>query len=175
MEVLKAQNFDTGLFALADEELSNAVMNKDRTFHYLPYDLDLSFEMTFIAHALTSDTLLRRKLEVYYNGEGELTEFRINCFGRTSNGWARIGKYTPDFLLVERKSGAIYRALIVETKGQVYARDFATRRRFIETEWLKINNEKFGYRRFDFLYLEGEMNAAARFSLDQRVTEFFTD
>ena len=49
----------------------------------------------------------------------------------------------------------IFRVLIVETKGSGYAEQkaFILRRKFIETEFLKINNEAFNYNKFDYLYL----------------------
>ena len=31
--------------------------------------------------------------------------------------------YTPDFLVVKRKDGEIHKAIIVETKGAIYAND----------------------------------------------------
>lgn len=174
-EVLRAQGFGESWLNAPDETVSVAVKNKDRSFHYAPYNFDSSFELGFLAQALTFESLREREVELYFNGEGELTEFRIECFARAPNGWSRVGQYSPDFLLVERKDSAIHRALIVETKGAGFAKDFAPRRRFVETEWLKMNNDKFGYRRFDFLYLEGDMNTDTRFALEEKVKDFFTN
>ena len=86
-----------------------------------------------------------------------------------------MGLYSPDFLVVERRDGQIYRAIIVETKGEGYARNFLPRRRFIEDEWLPMNNKEFGYRRFEFLTLEGSMNAETRYALEQKIKDFITD
>lgn len=175
IQVLKAQNLNVGLLAEPDAALTTPLQNKDRAFQYVPYNFDSSFELDFLTQALTFETLRERGLELYFNGEGELTEFRIECFARAAHGWNRVGMYSPDFLIVERRRGGIHRALIVETKGAGFAKDFAPRKKFVETEWLQLNNDKFGYRRFDFLYLEGDMNPETRFDLEQKVRQFFTD
>lgn len=80
-----------------------------------------------------------------------------------------MGIYTPDFVILKRKTGRIYKVLLVETKGQLYAgvRDFQDRRRFMETEFTRKNNEKFGYERFAYLYLEDTLSESARIRLTQ--------
>ncbi len=176
-ETMKAQGLDPNLFTLPDIAPSTAVNNKDRSLHCLPYRFDSSFEMNFLEHALTLESLRARGLELYFNGAGELTEFRIDCFARNPHGWSKVGKYTPDFLLVERRDGAIYRALIVETKGSGYAEQsaFVKRRAFVETEFLKRNAEKFGYDRFDYLYLsDADPLADNLHRLCQAADTFFT-
>lgn len=155
-ETLKAQGLDPNLFTLPAAEPTPALRSKDRSFHFVPYNFDSGFELEFLREALTLDALKNRNLELYFNGAGELTEFRIDCFAKlSSDNWSKVGKYTPDFLLVERKNGAIFRALIIETKGSGFAdqKTFAARRNFVETEFLAQNNAKFGYGRFDYLYL----------------------
>ena len=64
--------------------------------------------------------------------------------------------YTPDFLIIQRKDGKIHKALIVETKGRIYANDpkFKDKRAFVRSEFLRQNNVTFGYERFENLYLE---------------------
>ena len=178
-EMAKAANVDINLFALRDADDSSATQNKDRSFHYAPYTLDSGFELEFLKQALTLQALRDGGLELYFNGAGELTEFRVDCYApKTNGGWSRVGKYTPDFLLVERQNGRIHRALIIETKGSGYAdqKAFIARRRFVETEFLKMNNAKFGYARFDYLYLSDadDMQANLRKLCDAAAT-FFTD
>ncbi|MCA1635286.1 MAG: restriction endonuclease subunit R, partial [Acidobacteria bacterium] len=139
------------------EPLPNEVVNKDRTFHILPYNFAQSgFELKFLQAALEFDELKRRNLEIYFNGEKHLTEFRIDCYARNGGGnWKRVGLYTPDFLLIERRDGKIYRILIIETKGSGFQdqKEFVLRRKFVETEFIKQNNEKFGYAKFHYLFL----------------------
>ncbi len=154
LEALKAIKMEHLLPPL-DTSQGAAIKNKERSFHIAPYLFDSSFEMDFLRDALTFEELSERGLELYFNGEKELTEFRIDCYARVPSGWSRVGLYTPDFLLVERRDGAIYRALIVETKGKGFSEqtEFVLRRKFVESEFLKLNEEKFGYARFDYLYL----------------------
>jgi hypothetical protein len=153
-EALKAQGLEH-LLPAASSDISAPVRNKERSFHFAPYLFASSFEEKFLRQALSFPELGERGLELYFNGEKELTEFRIDCYARVPSGWSRVGLYTPDFLLVERKNGAIHRALIVETKGKGFSEqtDFVLRRKFVEGEFLKLNKEKFGYARFDYLYL----------------------
>ena len=83
--------------------------------------------------------------------------------------------YTPDFLVIKRKDERIYKILIVETKGSGFAAqpEFLSRRNFIENEFLKINNEKFGYRRFDYLYLEDSARMDNNLGLFKKKIETF--
>jgi hypothetical protein len=136
---------------------------KDRSFHYLPYKTDSDFEQTFLGELLALDDIADLGLEVYYNGDRALTEFKICCYKQVGAGWQYIGMYTPDFLIVKRKEGEIHQAVIVETKGRIYANDptFKDKRGFMET-WGKRNNEQFGYKRFEYLYLEDTLSEAER-------------
>ncbi len=135
---------------------------KDRSFHYLPYKTDSNFERIFLEKILPLDVVKEYNLEVYYNGDGDLTDFQIKCYAQRVNRWRYIGKYTPDFLIIRRKNEEIHQAIIVETKGALYAlkSDFQARKTFVESEFIRKNNEKFGYRRFDYLYLEDSMSEA---------------
>ena len=174
-EMAKAQGFD--LFTVAPAEPTVAIKNKDRSFQFLPYQFDSGFEEEFLKKALIQEALRDRDLEIYFNGAGELTEFRIDCYAKQGTRWNRVGKYTPDFLLVERKADAIHRALIIETKGSGYAeqKEFKARRNFVETEFLRLNNEKFGYARFDYLYLSDAEDLQANLhKLCQKTIAFFT-
>ena len=104
-----------------------------------------------------------KDLEVYFNGDDTLTEFKIRCYHHDGRHWRYIGIYVPDFLIIQRNNeGKVYKAIIVETKGEGFAAKFAERRKFMQTEFLKKNNEKFGYNRFDFLYLEDTLTREQR-------------
>ena len=92
---------------------------KDRSFHYLPYHTDSDFEQTFLREALAFPQLARLGLEVYYNGDRALTEFKIRCYKTGGGKWRYIGMYTPDFLILQRRDGKIHKAIIVETKGEI--------------------------------------------------------
>jgi len=129
---------------------------KDHSFHYLPYKTDSDFEIRFLHDILTLEDIKHLDLEVYYNGDKELTEFKIKTYKKHANGrWQYIGMYTPDFLIIQRKNNAIHKAIIVETKGELYSHDpnFIARREFMQGEWLKQNNKRYNYKRFDYLCL----------------------
>lgn len=164
-------------------EISDVVKRKDQTFHYLPYDFGASgasgFEFDLFKEALKDSDFQNKanSLEIYYNGERGLTEFVIDCFAKNGKYWKNIGHYTPDFLMIRRdNTNEIHKVLIIETKGGVYAEKFKSRKTFMEAEFLRVNNEKYGYARFDFLYLEDsqkiEANAA---KLNAKINQFFTE
>ena len=131
------------------------------TYHYLPYRFDSKLEKEYLQDALAC--VIGQPLEVYYNGDDTLTEFKIDCFKHNGRYWVRIGKYVPDFLVLSRNAeGGIHKVIIVETKGEGFAAKFADRRKFMETQFIKQNNEKFGYRRFEFLYIEDTLSPEKR-------------
>ena len=82
--------------------------NKNRSFHYLPYRTDSGFEQTFLREVLSFNVIEELGLEVYYNGDRAMTEFKIKCYKKTSGKWNYIGIYTPDFLIIKRKDGVIH-------------------------------------------------------------------
>lgn len=107
-----------------------------------------------------------------------MTEFKIKCYKNSNDKWSYVGIYTPDFLIIKRKDGKIHRAIIVETKGDIYKNDptFKDKRTFMETEFAKKNNEAFGYERFDYLYLEDSLPDNDRIILThKRIKEFFEE
>ena len=149
---------------------------KDRSFHYLPYHTDSDFEQIFLREVLPFPKIQQLGLEIYYNGDRTMTEFKIKCYKSTGNGWTYIGMYTPDFLIIQRKDGKIHKALIVETKGKIYANDptFKDKRTFMESEFLRQNNAAFGYERFEYLYLEDIMSDNERIlKTHKKICEFF--
>lgn len=149
---------------------------KNRSFHYLPYHTDSGFEQTFLTEILALDDIAALDLEVYYNGDRAMTEFKIKCYKNSNGKWSYVGIYTPDFLIIKRKDGKIHRAVIVETKGDIYKNDptFKDKRTFMETEFAKKNNEAFGYDRFDYLYLEDMLSDSDRIIIaHNKIKEFF--
>ena len=152
--------------------------NKDRSFHYLPYHTDSPFEQTFLKEVLSFDEIEKLGLEIYYNGDRSMTEFKIKCYKQSGKKWVYIGFYTPDFLIIKRKDGKIHKAIIAETKGRIYANDptFKDKKAFMETEFSKQNNKAFGYERFDYLYLEDTLSDTDRILLTQKkIKEFFKE
>ncbi len=162
-----------------DLGLSNAVINKDRTFHYIPYAFPQSrYEMSFLIDALNIAELRKNKLEIYYNGEREFTNFKIKCYANISSGtnngtWKYIGRYTPDFVIIKRNDNQIHKALIIETKGKGFAKqeEFLSRQKFIESHFIIENNKRFKYNKFDYLYIEEGDNIQSK--LITKINEFF--
>lgn len=151
---------------------------KNRSFHYLPYRTDSAFEQTFLSEVLGLDDIASLGLEVYYNGDRSMTEFKIKCYKNAKGKWSYVGLYTPDFLIIKRKEGKIYKAIIVETKGDIYKNDpaFKDKRTFMETEFAKKNNETFGYQRFDYLYLEDTLSEKDRIiKTHSKILDFFKE
>lgn len=115
-------------------------------------------------------------LEVYYNGDKALTEFKIKCYKKTNGKWAYIGLYTPDFLIIKRQNGQIHKAVILETKGEIYREKFKDRLAFMETEFTRQNNKAFGYERFDYLYLEDTLPENERINITrEKIKRFFRE
>ena len=142
----------------------------------MPYKTDSDFEQTFLKEVLTLKEIESLGLEVYYNGDRAMTEFKIKCYKHSKNKWQYIGMYTPDFLIIKRRDGKIHKAIIVETKGKIYSNDptFKDKRSFMETEFTKQNNDKYGYDRFEYLYLEDSMSESDRIKLThKKICEFF--
>ena len=151
---------------------------KDRSFHYLPYHTASPFEQDFLNEVLTFPEVEGLGLEVYYNGDRALTEFKIKCYRNSGGRWEYVGMYTPDFLILQRKDGVIHKVMIAETKGKIYASDpkFKDKRTFMETEFLRQNNAAFGYERFEYLYLEDSMPERERLALThKKICEFFEE
>lgn len=151
LAMAKAQGLEN-MIQRKPNEVSAAVANKDRTFHFLPYKFDSNLEKDIFIEALRDGYLKDCNLEIYFNGEKDITDFRILCYTENKK---YVGRYTPDFMIIQRKDEKIHRALIVETKGSGFAEEtaFVLRRKFVENEFLKMNNDRFGYQKFDYLYL----------------------
>ncbi|NCD11601.1 MAG: hypothetical protein EOL93_03550 [Epsilonproteobacteria bacterium] len=162
------------------ESLGIAPKNKDKSFHYLPYDFKQSgLEKEFLEKSFGLENFKNNTLEIYYNGERGLSEFVIECYKKTTTSYSYIGRYTTDFLILKRDSKhSISKVLIVETKGKGYANDevFNAKKEFVNSEFITKNNEAFGYKRFDFLYLEDSKSMDENLSLlDKKIIDFFKE
>ena len=127
---------------------------------------------------LSFDEIENLGLEVYYNGDKAMTEFKVKCYKKNGNKWSYVGLYTPDFLIIKRNAGKIHKVIIVETKGKIYAGipAFKDRKAFMETEFSKQNNAAYGYERFDYLYLEDTLSEKDRLLLThKKICEFFAE
>lgn len=183
IEALKEQGMDTSQIERELEELSDqpsvAVAQRDKSFHYLPYNFVRSgFELELLRKALSLGDFQDSALEIYYNGEQGLTGFVIQCFQKNGTSWRNIGRYTTDFLIIQRgpNKKAIKKALMVETKGKGYAHDpnFQARKSFVESAFLKQNKKQFGYDKFDFLYLQDTDGIDKNIvELSRKITKFF--
>jgi hypothetical protein len=143
---------------------------KNHSFHYLPYKTDSEFEQTFIKEILEYDEIKNLGLEIYYNGDRAMTEFKIKTYKQKGKSWNYLGNYTPDFLIIKRKENQLYKIIIVETKGEIYANDptFKDKKLFMESEFAKQNNKAYGYKRFDYLYLEDTLPESQRILLTHK-------
>lgn len=196
-EVEKIINQDKGLLELSDkekqaiellrtsgneemakqlEEKAKPNENKDRTYHYLPYRTDSTFEQLFLNEILTIKSFKDNNLEIYYNGDSSLTEFKIKTYKGNKNNWKYIGMYTPDFLILKRENNEIKKIMIVETKGEGFARNFVDKNEFMKNEFVIKNNDKFGYNRFDYLYLQDDLKENERINqAHKKIKEFFEE
>ena len=158
---------------------STAVEQRDKSFHYLPYDfIQSGFELELLRKVLSLDTFQQSPLEIYYNGERGLTQFVIHCFRKKGQSWQNIGRYTTDFLIIQRNQGKkeIRKVLMIETKGSGYADDpdFQSKKSFVENQFLQLNNQQFGHDKFDFLYLQDSDGIDKNvIRLNNKITGFF--
>ena len=153
------------------------IPERKQTWHYLPYRFDSNFENTFLNEVLKLENFKNKELELYFNGDDSLTEFQILCYKKSGQQWRYIGKYIPDFLLLKRNlENKIHKAIIIETKGGVFAEKFKDKRNFMEQEFIRQNNEEYGYKRFDFLYLEDTVSDEKRITKTiNTINNFFNE
>lgn len=160
---------DTSKYYPSQEEVHKTMKDDDcgfegreymkRRYHYMPYHLDSDLERKILEYLHTLAIIKDSNLEVYYNGDRFLTEFHIRCYENVGTRWNYLGHYTPDFLIIERKDDELYKALIIETKGQIYSQDstFIKKKEFVEHFFLSENESRHGYKKFDYLYIEDTM------------------
>lgn len=176
IEALRAIGNEAYAQKIIDE--NTPLPEREKTYHYLPYHFDSDFERRFFIELVAISAFKDKGLEVYYNGDRTLTDFKIRCYKGGKGNWRYIGKYTPDFLIIRRRDGQIFKAIIVETKGEGYAekKDFKDKRLFMETVFKDLNKEKFGYERFDYLYLEDSLSDNERINKTVvAINEFFEE
>lgn len=142
--------------------------HRDKTYHYLPYRTDSDFEISIFNQILTLRDFNDFGLEIYYNGESNLTNFRIFTYKDNIS----LGYYTPDFLIIKRIKNKIDKILILETKGAVFSKNFEDKKNFMQ-EFININNKEYGYNRFEFLYIE-DSNEKAIIEIDKKLKDFFS-
>ena len=186
--VLAAQGLAHMLAAQTAVTAPAELATKDHTFHYLPYDFAQSgLELGLLQELLKSAAFQSSDLEVYYNGARHLTEFRIDCFrqvgaqGQVAR-WQKLGAYTPDFVMLQRDTegrGAAHKVLIIEAKGAGFAEQsaYTLRKQFVSGEFLRLNNARFGYNRFDFVEVPEPANKdyrSAAFTLFSHAQRFFS-
>lgn len=189
--LLFSQGLDHMLAAQSAVTAAPELVIKDHSFHYLPYDFAQSgLELGLLQELLKSAEFQVSGLEVYYNGARHLTDFRIDCYqqvGDVGQGgkagkqqcWQKLGAYTPDFLMLQRAAaGSVHKVLIIEAKGAGFAEQsaYTLRKKFVADEFLRLNNDKFGYARFDFIEVPEPPNRAYRDSAQNllgHALEFF--
>lgn len=134
----------------------------DRTYHYLPYHLDSKLEEDYL-YSVINHIMSVPGVEFYFNGDDTLTDFRIRCYTKRGRAWKLDGYYYPDFLMLTRNSdNTINKVIIIETKGEGFAGKFVPRRQFMNESFIKLNNDKIGYPRFEFLYIEDTLTKEER-------------
>lgn len=136
--------------------------SNDRTYHYLPYHLDSKLEEDYL-YSVINHIKSVPGVEFYFNGDDTLTDFRIRCYTKRGRAWKLDGYYYPDFIMLTRNSdNTINKIVIVETKGEGFAGKFIPRRQFMDDVFIRLNNDKFGRERFQFLYIEDTLDGPAR-------------
>ena len=168
VEVPKQEKYDESL----------PIISKNRAFHYIPHSFDASqYEKEFFQKMLASGSLKDMGVEIYYNGKRHIDGFTIECYVRHNNSWRRIGNYTTDFLLIKRDDkNNLHKIMLIETKGEVFSHspEFQERKKFVDKQFIKQNNELFGYKKFDFMhFLDSERIEASITKLERRASGFF--
>ena len=178
-ELIKLAKENPELLTNLGKEESNELKLSDRTFHYIPYVFSQSsFEKNFMKQILTLNRFNNSNLEVYYNGDHNISSFRIECFKTEDKKIKKVGLYTPDFLVINRKNNKVNKVLIVETKGSGFSKqqEFIDRRNYIEKDFIPFNNKKMGYKKFDYLYIEDTLKENEIISLfNDKIYEFFKE
>lgn len=177
-ELLKLLKTPEYLKSLSDEDVKE-LRAKDRTFHYIPYVFSQSsFEKEILEKILSMGNFISDNLEVYYNGDRNIASFSIECYKKEKERIKKIGLYTPDFLIIKREKNMINKVLIVETKGKGFStqQEFLDRRNYVENDFIKFNNKKYGYSKFDYLYIEDTLKDNDIIEkLNEKIKNFFKE
>lgn len=135
------------------ESKATKTPHKDKSYHYLPYRTDSGYEREIYKEILSLDIFAHLDLEAYYNGDSHLSDFKIQVIKDSKH----IGIYTPDFIILQRQDKKIHKILIIEGKGAHLQESFKDKRAFMQ-DFIKENNQKFGYDKFDYLYLQDDIH-----------------
>ena len=167
-------------FKKQDGNIPLEIKSKDKTFHYIPYlFLQSKFERDVLKNILTLQSFEKKKLEVYYNWDHDISSFKIECYKIENNKVKNVWKYTPDFLIIQRDTeNTIHKILILETKGKWFwsQQEFKDRKDYVENIFIKDNNEKFWYKKFDYLYIEDSLSENDRINkINDAINNLFTD
>lgn len=171
----KMQGMEDAIKTITDnpdnyEEIGGGI-NK-QTYHYLPYHFDSTLERGYFSESLKA-IISGLNLEVYFNGDDTLTNFKIRCYKHKGTQWRYIGMYVPDFLMLSRdEENKIKQVLIIETKGEGFAAKFKDRKDFMTNDFVVRNNQLAGYDKFSFLYIEDTMKRDER---DRRTLQAIND
>jgi hypothetical protein len=115
---------------------------------------------------LTLTSAKKRKLEIYYNGDKALTEFKIRCYKGSGGRKRYIGMYTPDFLIINARTEKSTKPLLWKPRELICKDEvFQLKRAFVEKEFVEINENQAGYPKFRYLYLEDSLRE------DERITK----
>ncbi|MBE6133284.1 MAG: restriction endonuclease subunit R [Erysipelotrichaceae bacterium] len=164
--------------ASALEQKRGLIASKEKTLHYSPYIFDDSnFEQKVFEKILHLDTFRNKGIEIYYNGDRFVSTFKIRCYKKVADKSYPIGNYTPDFILLKRDdNGDIHKVLILETKGSIYAKEFEDKKKFMFDMFVPMNNDKYGYDKFDFLYIEDSLREIEMMSkITDALNDFFKE
>lgn len=159
-------------------ETAQNIVKADEGKLELTYRFDSEPERKFFEDVLTLREMEELGLEIYYNGGRTLAGFQVRCFKKDDGSWRYVGRYTPNFLILKRKNDEIYKVLITETKGKDCGQSagFREKRRFMETVFVGRNNEKYGYEKFAYFYLEDSLSESERLIFTQKkIREFFRE
>lgn len=153
------------------ESKATKTPHKDKSYHYLPYRTDSGYEREIYTEILSLDIFTPLDLEAYYNGDSHLSDFKIQVIKDSKH----IGIYTPDFIILQRQDKKIHKILIIEGKGAHLQESFKDKKVFMQ-DFIKENNQKFGYDKFDYLYLQDDIHKGdeLRATLIKHCERFFT-
>ncbi|TAG03287.1 MAG: hypothetical protein EAZ44_06215 [Cytophagia bacterium] len=172
-EIFKQQGMENMTPNIPKKTATFLENHKNKTFHYLPYKTDSNFEKNTLHDILQDKDFQNRHLEVLFNGEDNLTNFKIECYHKKEKYWQKLGGYYPDFLIIQRnEQKQIHKLLILETKGEGFSLAFKDKKEFMEKYFIPQNNENFGYQKFDFLYLQDDQKNNLQ-TLNQKIKTFF--
>ena len=148
-----------------------------------------------IVESLTTEDVALIPQDSYYNDTSEMTieeRHKINFDHPSAFDWQLLIQHIKDlkngvaieqptysYIECNRQAETIHiephKVIIIETKGEGYAAKFSERKEFMKS-FIQKNNEKFGYPRFDFLYLEDTISKEEREKqMIDKINEFFND